>query len=351
MLRGTFRVLTCLLLFGAYAGLVQAQEKTGEKPAAPKVEILTAYATIELPEKEFNFGEVLEGEQIVHTFIVKNKGTAPLEIKRVEPGARFMHSEQDAAVPPGGEGKITVKIDSSDQSGVLLRYLTVFTNDLFQPHVRIAMEGKIKPLIEILPGDLVTLSGLVDRDIAQTVDLKATEKPFRITAVETDLEGKISHRLETVEEGRHYRLTVKNTAGEGSYEGVIKLQTDLPAKSRIALRVKGEIKGLAAVLPQTVVVGKMSAAGEPRIGKAQLRRNVDRTFKIVKLTFDEKLLTVTTEALPDGLGYELTVTPKMENIPTTADNKGSTEMTVNILTDLTSEPYALKVVLRNTAAE
>jgi hypothetical protein len=39
-----------------------------------------------LKEREFDFGKVKEGSRITHEFTVQNKGTVPLEIKKVSPG-------------------------------------------------------------------------------------------------------------------------------------------------------------------------------------------------------------------------------------------------------------------------
>lgn len=38
---------------------------------------------VQVPETSFDFGEVVEGKDYVHDFIIKNVGTAPLEIKKV----------------------------------------------------------------------------------------------------------------------------------------------------------------------------------------------------------------------------------------------------------------------------
>ncbi len=37
----------------------------------------------EVPEKFYDFGDLTHGKEYVHDFVVKNVGTAPLEIKRV----------------------------------------------------------------------------------------------------------------------------------------------------------------------------------------------------------------------------------------------------------------------------
>lgn len=39
-----------------------------------------------LPENRYIFSSVVEGSQIEHDFIIKNKGTAPLNIEKVKTG-------------------------------------------------------------------------------------------------------------------------------------------------------------------------------------------------------------------------------------------------------------------------
>lgn len=61
---------TSLICLSAYSACAQAA--TGPKMI--------------LKEREFDCGEVKEGETIEHTFSVLNQGDAPLEIVRVKPG-------------------------------------------------------------------------------------------------------------------------------------------------------------------------------------------------------------------------------------------------------------------------
>ncbi len=39
-----------------------------------------------VPESRFKFAPVLDGTEIIHDFIVQNKGTAPLKIEKVRTG-------------------------------------------------------------------------------------------------------------------------------------------------------------------------------------------------------------------------------------------------------------------------
>ncbi len=65
--------LAFCVLFSA-TGAFGAQDKTLQLPSAF------------FPETQYAFAPVLEGTEIMHDFILQNKGTAPLEIKKVRTG-------------------------------------------------------------------------------------------------------------------------------------------------------------------------------------------------------------------------------------------------------------------------
>ena len=62
--------LSVLLLALLYAGLVAAQGAGGPK--------------IEVKEMKYDFGKVVQGTQATHVFEVRNAGTEPLIIERVQ---------------------------------------------------------------------------------------------------------------------------------------------------------------------------------------------------------------------------------------------------------------------------
>jgi hypothetical protein len=56
-----------------------------------KPEVVASVATtgtpvVEIPETIFDFGEVKDGNDYVHAFMIRNTGTGVLEIKKVLPG-------------------------------------------------------------------------------------------------------------------------------------------------------------------------------------------------------------------------------------------------------------------------
>jgi len=70
-LKVTMAALCCLLLLASHS---DAENITKEKPVAF------------LPEQIFEFEPVVEGDIVIHDFIIQNKGTAPLVIHKVRTG-------------------------------------------------------------------------------------------------------------------------------------------------------------------------------------------------------------------------------------------------------------------------
>ena len=144
----------------------------------------------------------------------------------------------DRVVPPGGEGKAVLNVDLRGYQGKVSKSATVISNDPQQPHLNLTLTGKVRPLIEILPGPFIQFSAAPGPD-EKSVDLLAVDREFKIVQVENGLEGKIRAQLDTVVPGKQYRLRVTNLQKEGSYHGVIKCRTDHPQKPEIPIRVSG----------------------------------------------------------------------------------------------------------------
>lgn len=206
------------------------------------------------------------------------------------------------------------------------------------------MQGTVKTLIDVHPSNSIIFRGLAEQQTEKVIELVGTSQPFHIEKVESSLDDKITQKLETVEDGKHYQLKVSNAVKQGNYNGFIKITTDLPQKPEIVIRVSASIEGDIAVKPQTILVGKLAAQQPPRQGKIMVISNRNKPFQITKLTYDEHLLKVTQEPLPKEPGYALEITPLMENVA--AGSRQQT--TVTIETDATPDvKYDVQVHIIN----
>lgn len=252
----------------------------------------------------------------------------------------------DRTIPPGGEGKITLKLNLKGFQGNVKKTATIFNNDPQKSRAVLTLQGMVKTLVELRPSGTVTFRGLAGQLPEQTITLIGTIQPFHIQNVETNLEDKISYQLATVEEGKQYTLKISNRLKQGNYGGFIKLTTDLAQKPQVVVRVIGYVEGEIAVKPQTILVGKLVSQQTLRLGKVLVVSNRDKPFQVTNLKFDDRLISVTPQPLPNNQGFSLEITPKLENVPP----GGRQQTALTFETDLTpGEQYQVQVHVLNSA--
>src|SRR5262245_30363306 len=102
----------------------QANQQDGNsKSAAPKLVI---------EEYEYQFGKVKEGDEVNHTFKIKNEGSAELIIHNVSPACGCTASDFTKKLAPGEEGKVTLSVRTAGMNGKTERYAEVISNDTAQ---------------------------------------------------------------------------------------------------------------------------------------------------------------------------------------------------------------------------
>lgn len=235
----------------------------------------------------------------------------------------------DRAIPPGGEGKITLTVDVRGYAGLLSKGATVISDDPENPSLKLTVTGMVKQVVQVRPGTNVTFQGPADQAKEVVIELIAMGRPFQIGKIESNLEGKVSYALQTVTAGQHYQLKVNNLLKEGAYSGYIILVSDLPRGQIPTIRVSGRIEGEISVAPRAVLMGKLpQELIESRT--VNVRSNRKKPFIITNLTYDENLLRVEARPLPDRSAYNLEVSVKLPAVPAGS----AMETTITVQTDL-----------------
>lgn len=86
-------------------------------------------AILEFDQDEHNFGDVVEGEKVEHTFTFKNTGTGPLVLQNVISTCGCTVPEwPKEPVEAGSEGKIKVVFNSKGKIGWQNKLITVRSN-------------------------------------------------------------------------------------------------------------------------------------------------------------------------------------------------------------------------------
>jgi hypothetical protein len=238
----------------------------------------------------------------------------------------------DRAIPPGGEGKITLTVDLSGYDGPVRKDATVTSNDPRNASFTLTIKGTVKRLFQVRPGNTISFQGVADQIREASLEISARSQPFHIQKVESDLEGKVSHQLETVAEGQSYRLKVTNLIEEGNYTGTIRLTTDLPKGTSVLIRVLGRIEGKVSVNPKSISLGRLSSQEIIGSKTVSLLSNHKKPFEITNVSYDEHLVKVDVQPFSDKTGYNLVVSARMANI--LSGNSVVTALTVQTDLDL-----------------
>lgn len=108
-----------------------------------------AQPRIEAVEDFIDFGRVLPGEQVEHTFIIRNSGDSTLKISRLYTTCSYMFADLSGSViPPGRVALLVVTMNlayhSDADQGLLRRGAILESNDPQQPETTVWVQLRIE---------------------------------------------------------------------------------------------------------------------------------------------------------------------------------------------------------------
>ena len=215
----------------------QATAASGPSSSVPKAV---------MPFTSYTFNDVYRGEVVSQIFIIKNAGTADLIIKDFAVSCSCEVVEWDRVIPPGKEGKARIELNTALALGGSIRTATLHTNDPERPSIVLTIvvnvlsnpdgspiagatlrEGKYIGPVFVGPG-IRWGKQIKEGEKATThFDFSVERGPLKIVRIEGD-QSHLAARLETVEEGKMYRLEVENVpaAPPGRYDTTLRIITD-----------------------------------------------------------------------------------------------------------------------------
>jgi hypothetical protein len=97
-----------------------------------------------IPEREFDFGSVSQGQKVEHEFVVRNDGDEDLLIQRIAPSCGCTAAAMSAgAVKPGSSEKIKVAFNTAGFYGTKTKSVSILTNARENPEAVLKMKGVI----------------------------------------------------------------------------------------------------------------------------------------------------------------------------------------------------------------
>jgi hypothetical protein len=147
----------------------------------------------------------------------------------------------DRSIPPGGEGKITLKLNTTGYEGKVRKAARVYTNDPKTPQEILVIDALVKTPI-MVSDKMVFLQGTTQETIIKSIDIKGElSKPLKLEPVDYTLDKKVKFNIEEVTKGKHYRVTFTSIPNVGNYyQGLLKLRTSYPEKPELVIHVRGK---------------------------------------------------------------------------------------------------------------
>ena len=149
----------------------------------------------------------------------------------------------DRTIPPGGEGRITLRINTRRYQGAISKSARVYTNDPLKNFEILTINAFVKGPIYI-SNRYVYLTGMYDKKISRTIVIKANEKkPLKLEKSSFDLSKTVAYRIKEVEPGRVFRIHFTSIPGSVRiYRGALKLKTNYPEKPEIIILIRAKFQ-------------------------------------------------------------------------------------------------------------
>lgn len=212
----------------------EPQGESGSEAAAGEVtpasgsggeEPLQGGGVIAIEPEVFEF-DAEEGQtEMTAIFQVKNTGTAPFRLTKLDSSCACLSAEaDDLEIAPGAQTTLTAIFDISKLSGEAEKSLFVATDIPGARETRLPVRVSIPPVLELDP---VTVKWTVgEKPESREIRFRVLrENPIRVTEVKSSRES-VAVELEEIEEGREYQIIVTPESTEKIMLGFVRLTTD-----------------------------------------------------------------------------------------------------------------------------
>jgi hypothetical protein len=189
-------------------------------------------------------GAVQRGTIITKEFIVKNTGSAVLRITDVKPGCGCTLAKFDRTIPPGGQGKIVLTVDTKSFRTAISKTAVVLSNDPNTPELSLKVLANVKGLVKAEPSEYLNIhTTLGQRGVAEVrlVSDNAAFRPNSITTTEH-----LNATLSPGSEPGTWKLLVTSeaTAPVGLLLGTVTVKTGIPEEPEFRIPVSGLVRPL-----------------------------------------------------------------------------------------------------------
>ena len=311
------KIIFCLIC--AYSASASAELQPIPTPVPTPT--ISPFPQAAFNESEFNFGTVLQGTPVVHSFTIINSGNAPLTIISVRPACGCTSATAaNTQILPGAIGEVKVTFDTTGFDGAKEKTVSVTTNDPAQSNVVLTIKGYVEGTLVFNPNrlefnDVIAGAGSelkpVKISIKNLSDLKITG--FRASSQNLILQnGKMNDRFGSFDVG------ISPDAPTGRLVERVSVDTvrDNGEKNTFILPISALVGSTVLVQPRVVSFGVISPteSSVSNTDSTRFTRNIkiasttpSETLFIKSVTASDPSITTELKTISAGQAYILTV--------------------------------------------
>ena len=240
-------------------------------------------------------------------------------------------TEFDKVIHPGGVGKVTASIHTTNFKGDVTKSVTVTTNDPANKSFVLQIKANIQVPIEVQPNEMVSFDGKAGALLPSTVTVVASGgELFDIIAAETNdthyrvtvapslvaEAGKPAPKAPKAKSGTlgtgmsSYLVTITpaNDLPIGRSNAQVTLKTSHPKVPEVIVRLSSYVRGEVDVLPERVTLRLGST--QPDAAKVQhvaIRKREGAPLKILGVECSNPAIKTTLKTVTAGQEYDLEV--------------------------------------------
>ena len=269
-------------------------------------------------EDVFDWGSVLQGEVVIHDFVVKNSGGAPLRIEKIKPscGCTTVGGEGQV-IAPGATGKITLKVDTKKFSGTIRKTAQISTN-ASKISQTLTMTGKIETAVLIEPKlpRITVVRGVPIKPLSISLK-KSSKNSFKLNKATSKSEV-VSIEMKEIEANSSYELLVTPKLPDDTRKyHYAEIDANVTVKNKsfdLPVRVSITVKDRIEASPPSVYFSrreteKLDKVGGPLPTKELRIKSLDsnHTFNITGVRLQGEHFKTKLSTITPGKEYALSV--------------------------------------------
>jgi hypothetical protein len=208
------------------------------------------------PHPTYNWGKVFSGEEVTHTYVIRNEGTADLRIVRVQETCRCTKKDYTEVIRPGEAGRVSLAIDTRGFKGKIEKHATITTNDPQNPKIVLRFGGEARPFATVSPLYPVLRSIVGGEPATTTVTVKpASELPIESLKC-VSKSSRINVQVERIDKTGSYRVRLETVRGIAIANVQEQISLEATAGSKnvlVQIRAHISLRRRVQILPPWVI--------------------------------------------------------------------------------------------------